>query len=104
MNFSSVYLCCGSLYANTETRGQFLHMLIQKRGAESGKQIRASLENIFESREQIKEIWELENAGCLPSWRVGRADWRESRKHVRLQKKLLEREKGDDWGRLQSSD
>ena len=27
-----MYLCCGSLYANTEMRGQFLHVLIQKRG------------------------------------------------------------------------
>ena len=78
-----------------------LSVLIRKRGAESGKQIKASLENIFESREQIEESWELENACYLPSWRVGRADWRESRKHVQSQEKLSERE---IMRRLKSSD
>ena len=56
-----MYLCCGSLCANTKAQGRFLHVLIQKCGAESGKQIRASLENIFESRKQIEESWELES-------------------------------------------
>ena len=56
------------------------------------------MENIFESREQIEESWELENACCLPSWRVGRAYWREFRKHVRSQEKLLEREKNETIG------